>query len=330
MFIKLSLLVVSSYFVAGNTQAAESKISFESLMHDFGKVKRGEKLSHTFTFKNIGDDLLMITGVHTACGCAVSQVDVSRAFKPNETGTVEVTLDTSNFSGSLVKTVTVMSNEKLMPTRNLTLKAMVEEEYSAEPPVLDLGEVSTTESLEKVVKIVSHTGKEWKVGTLRYNQAILSARTEQKGQDVLVFIKLQPGVGAGFIKETLYVKTPGAVMQELPILIRADVKGSIRIASSYVEFGSLQGSEGVRRDIRMQRTGAFKVESTTADLNINGVKVANVADFIKTEFTDDTIGVNLSNTKGARGSVHGRLTLHTNDPAQKQLSVDFYAFFNPS
>ncbi|MFW5701227.1 MAG: DUF1573 domain-containing protein, partial [Cyclobacteriaceae bacterium] len=54
--IRLSLILFSVVFtVHGMAQDEEKsgpKIKFEEQQHDFGDVKQGEKVSHTFTFTN--------------------------------------------------------------------------------------------------------------------------------------------------------------------------------------------------------------------------------------------------------------------------------------
>jgi hypothetical protein len=42
---------------------------------DFGKVKQGEVLKHTFSLKNDSTkNVLNIKNVHTSCGCTASEV----------------------------------------------------------------------------------------------------------------------------------------------------------------------------------------------------------------------------------------------------------------
>ena len=48
------------------------KIAFETPVYDFGKVKSGDLVKHTFTFTNTGDELLILTNVQPSCGCTTA------------------------------------------------------------------------------------------------------------------------------------------------------------------------------------------------------------------------------------------------------------------
>lgn len=47
-------------------------ITFEKIVHDFGYVTKGERLSYNFKFKNTGNSDLIISYVESSCGCTTS------------------------------------------------------------------------------------------------------------------------------------------------------------------------------------------------------------------------------------------------------------------
>ncbi|OFX41443.1 MAG: hypothetical protein A2X08_02125 [Bacteroidetes bacterium GWA2_32_17] len=85
------------------------KFKWNEQVHDFGVIIQGEKVSHSFTFKNIGKSNLIISSVHASCGCTVPKYDTEPVL-PGKTGKVEVVFDSSDRSGIQNKTVTVLSN----------------------------------------------------------------------------------------------------------------------------------------------------------------------------------------------------------------------------
>ena len=90
---------------------------------DFGEVKEGEKVTHTFVFKNIGKADLIITSVSPSCGCTVP-VWSKEPVKPGDEGKIDVTFNTAGKSGMESKTIAVLANT-VPSTRVLTISAEV-------------------------------------------------------------------------------------------------------------------------------------------------------------------------------------------------------------
>ncbi|MEM1214369.1 MAG: OmpA family protein [Bacteroidota bacterium] len=71
-------------------------MTFETRSHSLGEVAKGEKRSFTYTFTNEGDTDLIIDLV-SACDCTSTNQDdlVGKRFQPGESGTLEVTFDST-------------------------------------------------------------------------------------------------------------------------------------------------------------------------------------------------------------------------------------------
>lgn len=100
-----------------------SKISFERIYYDFGKIVQGEKVSYAFQFKNVGDSELIIEDAYGGCGCTVPKYN-QKPIAPGKEGFVEVIFDSAGRSGSQYKSVVVKSNASNGKMR-LTIKADV-------------------------------------------------------------------------------------------------------------------------------------------------------------------------------------------------------------
>jgi hypothetical protein len=103
--------------------ASNAIIKFETTEHDFGDIMEGEKVSYSFKFNNVGKDNLVITSVSTTCGCTVTDFPKD-PLKPGESGTIEVTFNSSGRSGKQVKVITVATNANPSMSQ-LTIKANV-------------------------------------------------------------------------------------------------------------------------------------------------------------------------------------------------------------
>jgi hypothetical protein len=84
-------------------------IQFDKTEHDFGILVQGEKVTHTFTFKNIGKQDLIIKDASATCGCTIPKYS-KKPIAPGQEGEIEVIFDSNNRTGRQVKTITVWTN----------------------------------------------------------------------------------------------------------------------------------------------------------------------------------------------------------------------------
>jgi len=84
-------------------------IDFDETEYNFGTVIQGEKVSHSFVFKNNGDGNLIISNVKASCGCTVPKW-TKQPIKPGQTGTIELVFDSSNRDGKQTKSAKVYAN----------------------------------------------------------------------------------------------------------------------------------------------------------------------------------------------------------------------------
>lgn len=116
VFEKIILIVIVASLAGCGRQSRQTEtangtpqISFDVDTYDFGTIVQGEKVSHTFTFRNIGDGALIINDVTTSCGCTASKYSVE-PVAPGENGTIEVIFDSYGREGKQLKSANVWSN----------------------------------------------------------------------------------------------------------------------------------------------------------------------------------------------------------------------------
>ena len=119
------ILTIKANVVNPNSGTADVPILyFPETQHNFGKVKEGEIVKHTFKFINKGNTALKIRDIKTSCGCTAALVS-SEMLEPGEEGTLNVELDTKNRSGKMSRTITITSNDPKDPVKVLTVYANV-------------------------------------------------------------------------------------------------------------------------------------------------------------------------------------------------------------
>ena len=82
---------------------------WETLEHDFGTIKEGEKVSYLYKFKNTGEVPLIIENVRPSCGCTAPNWSKEPIPVGGE-GSVEVVFDSKGKPNAQNKTVTVTAN----------------------------------------------------------------------------------------------------------------------------------------------------------------------------------------------------------------------------
>jgi len=86
-----------------------SDIKYEASTYDFGKIKEGDKVSHSFKFTNTGKSPLIITSAIASCGCT-TPVWPKTPIMPGDTGSISVTFNSRGKSGLQDKLITVSAN----------------------------------------------------------------------------------------------------------------------------------------------------------------------------------------------------------------------------
>lgn len=84
-------------------------IEFDQTTFDFGTIKEGQKVSHTYQVKNTGEAPLIIQNAQPSCGCTVP--DWTKTPIPaGGTGYVKAEFDSKGKAGIQDKTITVTAN----------------------------------------------------------------------------------------------------------------------------------------------------------------------------------------------------------------------------
>ena len=86
-----------------------TSIAFEHTDFDFGTVEDGEKVTHTYKFKNTGNEPLIISNAKGSCGCTVPKYS-SDPIAPGGSGEIVVEFDSKGKPGKQTKRVTVTAN----------------------------------------------------------------------------------------------------------------------------------------------------------------------------------------------------------------------------
>lgn len=123
-------LAVVLFVLAGcNDRSPETKAKdqgqelwFEEVEHDYGEIPQDSDGSWSFSFKNLGDEPIMINRVRSTCGCTVPSWP-KEPVEPGETGDITVIYNTAQ-TGTFAKAAFVYSSAANSPVK-LQIKGRV-------------------------------------------------------------------------------------------------------------------------------------------------------------------------------------------------------------
>jgi len=124
LFLFLSSGLVSSAM-------AQGVIKFEVESFDFGTVEEGNKADKTFTFKNTGNQPIILSNVQASCGCTTPNW-TREPIMPGQSGKIDVSYNSAGRPGAFNKTITVTSNAT-EPSKVLTIRGNVVSDPANEP-----------------------------------------------------------------------------------------------------------------------------------------------------------------------------------------------------
>jgi hypothetical protein len=96
---------------------------FDEEIHNFGRIYQGEKVSYGFKFKNVGKTDLVISDVHTSCGCTVADYP-KKPIPANGDGVIDITFNSEGKTGFINKLITIVANTQ-PNTKVLNIKAQI-------------------------------------------------------------------------------------------------------------------------------------------------------------------------------------------------------------
>jgi hypothetical protein len=100
------------------------RIAVEPASFDFGRAVQDRTLQKEFSLRNFGSEDLVVESVSTTCGCTAALMD-SKVVKPGGTTPLRVSLETRNYTGRIVRSVMVRSNDPVTKLLEVKVEATV-------------------------------------------------------------------------------------------------------------------------------------------------------------------------------------------------------------
>ncbi len=104
------IFVIFSAYAQEATEVKNGPVmTFAEEKHDFGDINQGDKVKHTFTFENTGNEPLIISNVQVTCGCTASEWPRD-PIAPGEEASITILFNSTGKMGRQNKVITIVSN----------------------------------------------------------------------------------------------------------------------------------------------------------------------------------------------------------------------------
>lgn len=134
MFLFLSCLLNGCYSqnekapAVGEKKEAADTDTVDPYLWDFGKIKQGEIVKHTFILKNNGTKAFSISQVNTSCGCTASEAK-KKKLNPAESTEIQVSFNSKGYLGPIKQFIYVNTDDIDNPVFKFTIQASVIKDY---------------------------------------------------------------------------------------------------------------------------------------------------------------------------------------------------------
>ncbi len=178
-------------------------------LYQFEPVWAGEKVRHTFVFRNEGNATLHILNVQAGCRCTATS-DYTKELAPGGEGRIPVILDTHGMRSEVVRTIRVETDDPQNKQVTLTLKGQIKAciEYPSGQNI-DFGRIYSGSELVKALRLVNLTDQAMKIEPAEGKSGVFAWQVKEVEADkvVDVYVTATPPFADGPNNVNLVLRT---------------------------------------------------------------------------------------------------------------------------
>ena len=238
-------VVAAPVSAAAPSAASGPKIYCAHPKFDFHNVDEGPDIIHEFHFRNVGKSTLVISDVHTSCGCTAA-VEDKKQVPPGAIGTIKATYHTQGRPGHATKIITITSNDPVNPSFQMQLDMTVVWEVDVQPERAYFyglkHETTQTNSVKILGKphhllhILSAQSANGKVSVVF--APYVDQAAHRYGADLEITAPVTLPIGE--FSDNIEIKTDDLKKPSLEIPVQGEVVGRVQYSPKTVYFGAKQ------------------------------------------------------------------------------------------
>jgi hypothetical protein len=117
-YLTLGINILEDFSYLKGKPEQRPKVHFDATTYNFGEIKEGSVVEHSYIIENHGKGDLIIHRTKASCGCTVAELEKT-IIKPGEQTFLKVKFDSHGMSGFMSKAVTFICNDPDNPVTML-------------------------------------------------------------------------------------------------------------------------------------------------------------------------------------------------------------------
>jgi len=321
------LLALATLPAILSSTALGQSIAVDPGTYDFGDMMQEQTRTFTATIHNNGGGLLVISDVVADCGCTIPEMKV-KEIAPGESAPLEIQFNSKNFTGKVIKTVKIYSNDPSTSVANVILTANVHTPLQITPDrrIVFLRALQG-ESETQVVNFTAMEGKDLEIKADRSMQKLFQIEVRNhvdgnKSRAELVVTR-PADMLPGNHRDIVRVETNLADMPSVDLNINAQVFSPIEVRPRLLSFRFQPKFQVNLRLKPFSDEDVFKILSVETDLpELKLGKVLTVPNgTYAIPVTGAPIPASDPRAVKARGRIKGTVTIKTDLAAMPVITV---------
>ena len=273
----LSLCLMMLIIVAPAISGRGPDIRFEKEEHDFGVVSAREQRTYVFSFRNEGDEDLIIKGLRATCGCTSTLLEGKEAIPPGRKNGIKIVFKAGDTTRIEKSSVYVHSNDPDEAVLLLGIRAKTLAGAGFVPDRIRVGEISRNACIRRTARLVNTWGEELRiVGTETHLEAIevmLQDTLVLPGQETEMQIVLGPDLLDGRIDTEVTVYTDNDKQPEISLSIVGNAI-SVNLFPTEFFFGVVNMGSQTSRTVVISGIDEEPLEITRVETEMASVKTS--------------------------------------------------------
>ena len=257
--------------LANLTQPAGPRIKFNTQNHDFEAVNEGEKLTYTFSYTNLGSEILDLKA-RSSCTCTATLVSGNR-ISFGERGEIKIEFDTTGKQGVTKQSVYVITNDPTNKYVTLTITATVEQCVKTIPEKLWLDTISVGQKIERKIQIVHAQNKNFKIKSIETPEGIEAKvlLPDNSNNSIPLLLTIDSGNSAGKYNKKIVIHTNDIRQSDIIIPVDGYVLSDISATPPAFYFGEISSDTPAVRDVIVSPSQKHDLKSISVKSTIKGI-----------------------------------------------------------
>jgi hypothetical protein len=315
----LAVLALTVPAAASTPIDAGPRAAPSEAIHDFGVVRQGTVVRHTFTLKNEGASRLAIAQAEMTDPALSARLP--KAVLPGSEGRITLELATDQVRGEISAGAVIHTNDPDRPLITYALNGTVEWPIDIRPLPVAFLSAFEGETKATVLTLINNESEPLQITGLvpESDRFRVSFEPVRAGREYRLVVATNPGAAPGLYQESLEVLTDRQGSDPIVVPVNLMIKAGLHTDPERLDFGSVSQSR-LQQDPALPGLLTQSVFVTASNGDAFEIDVLEAMPFLQVDRTpagpSETfrIDVTLDPERLTVGSFTGALRLVTDDP----------------